>query len=185
MIREVRVVTLAILVLIAYSAFIFVDQGTFIFPFPLNEIIFAIVSFQFFLWNRKISPVLSWLFLSVSLIGLLTSQVFWTFFLEVHGLEHFYEGIYPDVIILAYYILLGITAFYFFNSSQEKYSTLYGIVCLAPLLACLVTGNRFYELLFSVIVAIISAVLKLNHPFNYLWILLATLNAMKAIMLLI
>lgn len=183
MIREVRIVTLAILVLLAYSTFIFIDQGSFIFPFPLNEIVFLIVSFQFFLWNRKKSPVLSWMFLLSSFIGMLTSQFFWTMVYDAAHLENFYESIVPDLILLTFYLSLLVTVCYYFVSSKLRQKAVLLILCLIPIVLCIVTGNRHYELLFTIFAALLSTVFKVHQPLNYLWILLAFLNLTKVLML--
>ena len=53
MTREARTLFVGTLTLLVYSISIYVSQGSFIFPFPLNEFIFLAIAVQFFLWNRN------------------------------------------------------------------------------------------------------------------------------------
>lgn len=52
MTREERTVLLAMLVPIAFGAIMYVEQGSFIFPFPLNEVVFFIASIAFAVRTR-------------------------------------------------------------------------------------------------------------------------------------
>lgn len=112
-----------------------------------------------------------------------TSQFFWTFVFDAVQLQTFYEGVMPDLLLLTFYLALLITTCFFFVSSKVKQKAVLLILCLIPLILCMVTGERHYELVFTIFAALLSTVYKVHQPFNYLWILLAFLNLTKVLML--
>ena len=53
MIREEKIVSIAILTVLLYALGLFFDAHFFLLPFPLFDLIFFIVFIQFLIWNRK------------------------------------------------------------------------------------------------------------------------------------
>jgi hypothetical protein len=80
MTREERTVLLAMLVPIAFGAIMYVEHGTFIYPFPLNEVVFFIASIAFAIRTQLFYRTKSIFSLGFAFLNLIGTDFFWTFF---------------------------------------------------------------------------------------------------------
>jgi hypothetical protein len=106
--REEKTVFLGILIPIVYGSWVFLDKGTFIFPFPLNELIFFTITLQFLLWNLKSDKIKYGLFLLTALFGLVSSDFFWTIFFDGKSYEQLMLSPLTDLFKLIQLVGLGV-----------------------------------------------------------------------------
>jgi len=182
MTREERSVSLAILTLIVYSVFMYLEKGSILFPYPLNEVIFLIISTQFFWWNRHI-PGKIFLYPAVSaLVNLLSTQFFWSLWLDGIQMELLTTGPLLDILKLIYFVLLGIWAIntvrMFPNSTM-----LHGILAALLFLIPTIFPIPWVELVPLSAIVLYTTRYKSQNSNHLLWILLCTLQIMKAVMI--
>jgi hypothetical protein len=115
MYREKRTVFLVVLTLLAYGFSIFMDQGSFILPFPIFDFILVLVAIQFSIWNwRDILTFRKWYFyfyFLAILFKLLTNQILWSVILDDKDLAIFTETLVLDSLKLIHLLLLVIALF--------------------------------------------------------------------------
>jgi hypothetical protein len=115
MYREKRTVFLVVLTLLAYGFSIFMDQGSFILPFPIFDFILVVVAIQFSIWNwREILTFRKWYFyfyFLAILFKLLTNQILWSVILDDKDLAIFTETLVLDSLKLIHLLLLVIALF--------------------------------------------------------------------------
>ncbi len=88
MTREERAVAIAGLTFFLFGLSIFMSDGSFVAPWPLNEFVVLTVSFNFVIWHFR-SGVLPYLFFASALAGVLGSYVFWETVLSVQEFDRF------------------------------------------------------------------------------------------------
>ena len=184
MTREARTLFLSILTLTVYAVFIFIDQGSFVFPFPLNEFILLAISAQFFWWNRTGNRWVGILTVVAGVCAVLSNQFFWMFFYDHESMTIFMEGVTTDYFQLAFYSLILIggvvtmirqkkgTALLF--SALFVLSFIYGAFLNSPMLLFLAFGCMVASTQLS----------KVFVPYHLLWILLFFLEFTKVLMIL-
>ncbi len=186
MIREERAVLLGILTLIGFAFLVFLEFGSFIYPFPLNEVVFLIVSIQFFIWNQKQFRLITSLFLCSALSALLASEFFWSLFVNQEAWEFLYHGIWLDIFKL---INLAITLILIFFSLKTVISNIYSRSWTLIIPLTLFIASAPYDPILETIayigMGIVAIIWKPFAPTHQLWVLLAGLYAMKLAMLLI
>lgn len=182
MTREERSVSLAILTLIVYSVFMYLEKGALLFPYPLNEAIFLIISFQFYWWNRH-TPGKLFLYPAVSaLFNLLSTQFFWSLWLDGVQMELLTAGPLLDILKLIYFLLLGIWAIHTVRLFPNS-TILHGVVTAFLFLLPAVFPIPLVELLPLVIMTIFATHYKSQNTNHLLWILLCALQIMKVTMI--
>ncbi len=179
MTREERSVTLAILTLIVYAGFLFYDTGSILFPFPLNELIVLIVSFQFLIWNWKSNRTIVSIITIASFFNFISTQFFWSFFMTNDQMEHLVAGVSLDFIKIAYYIFVCIGLGFYFLKSSSKNKLLYFGITLFPILFTLFTSIGVFEAISFILVALLGYKYNINLPIHLLWLLIGTLQLMK------
>jgi len=184
MTKEARLIFLTALTIVFYALSIYLSQGAFIFPFPLNEAILLIVAVQFSYWHRAKS-FLSLLILSIGLFSFLGNEIYWSFVLSDIQMHQFSEGIYTDVFKLLAALSILILAFLTLKTQKKiiaQFCTLLFIAGFIGSISFLSPIYAFFGLCFMVTGIIISSVLK---PFHLIWFLLLILEASKYVTLLI
>jgi hypothetical protein len=106
--REERTAFLGVLIPVVYGSWVFLDKGTFIFPFPLNELIFFTITLQFLLWNLKSDKIKYGLFFCTALFGLVSSDFFWTIFFDGKSYEQLMLSPLTDIFKLIHLVGIGI-----------------------------------------------------------------------------
>lgn len=186
MIREERAVLLGILTLIGFAFLVFLEFGSFIYPFPLNEIVYLIVSIQFFIWNRREYGLVSSLFVGAAISALLASEFFWSLFVDQETWELLYHGFWLDIFKL---MNLAITLILMFFSLRTVISNVYSRswTLLIPITFFIASApyDPILETIAYIAMGIVAFIWKPFAPTHQLWVLLAGLYAMKLAMLLI
>ena len=100
MIREKKIIVLALLTVFLYGSIIFFEKGFFVLPFPLFDLLTLIVGIRFLSWSGKKDLLILGLFV-VGLLCSMGSQAFiWSFFMDGKSLEQFQESVWRDVFYL-------------------------------------------------------------------------------------
>jgi hypothetical protein len=179
--REERTVFLVFLTWMLYALGVLVDNGRLIFPFPLNEIAFLLVSALFVGWNRKADRKQLLLFSLVAIFQLLSTQFFWTFIVSDQTMEHLVHSIWLDFFSICFYIALLIWMRYFLVKTALKFRIPILFVFVSVLSYAIVSSNFWLETGVIVSFAALVVFRKIHAPFQLLWLLLAMFDLVKLI----
>jgi hypothetical protein len=179
MIREERSVFLVVLTLFVYAGIQFIEKGAILFPFPLNEVIFLFVASQFIVWNWKNYKFQLLFVLFASIFQLISTQFFWSLFLETPYMEKLVNGLTLDLFKLIYYLLILIWLYFYFMASQIKYTLILISTFTLLIISSLFLHSSILEMVSFVLIAVVATFYKVNPPIHLLWILLAALQVMK------
>lgn len=177
--REERSVFLVVLTLFVYTGIQFIEKGAILFPFPLNEVIFLFVASQFIFWNWKNQKFQLLIVLIAGIFQLISTQFFWSFFLETPSMEKLVYGLTLDLLKVIYYLLILIWLYLYFKSSQIKYKLFLFFTFTLLIISSLLLQNGILEMASFVLIAAAGTFLRVNPPIHLLWILLAALQIMK------
>jgi len=183
MTREERTVFLALLTLLVYTGILYMEHGVVLFPFPLNEFIFLFVALPFSIWNWKKYPFQIALILIAGILNVLSTQFFWTFFLDTVQMEKMLEGISQDLFKISYTLSLTLFACVYFLRSGFKQKYFCFLLALIGFPLSIILNSSILELFLLILFASIGTAKKINSPLHLLWILLASLQLMKILTL--
>ena len=177
--KDKRAVFIGILTTLVYAFTMWIEKGVFLYPFPLNEFIFFIVSAQIIWLNYSKHKRIAILSGITALFYLFSSPFFWVFFLDEINLNTFLEtGIYD----LAKFLNLTAVFFWMIFTLNDikgfKRYFFYTTISALFLISLFIFPNEF-EVLGILSVAILSLFYGLKKPFDLLWVLLAYLYLMK------
>jgi len=168
--KEERAVTLAVLTFFMFALSIFLTDGSFIFPFPLNEFAILLVSFLFVLWHPK-KGVLPYLFLISAIAGMLSSRFFWEIFFSFQKLETFLNYTVIDWAKLTSGAFLLAAMLLFVLKYREWYFKVLAIV-FSGLFVYAFIFHRIDLYCIAFLGFVILGVLRSVHkPFHLLWVL--------------
>jgi hypothetical protein len=183
MTRDERTVVLAILVTVFYAVLAFIQTGMMIFPFPLNETIFLTVAIIFATRHYKTNFFTVLFSSAYATMALLTSEFFWSIFMNEQQFQEFYSGSSPDVIALTSSVLMIIWAGVQIVRPENKIRSLWFLLFFILLSLSLLWS----EPLILLPTLLVPFVLRFKYsdiaPFHLLWLLLALLLTSKLIML--
>jgi hypothetical protein len=163
MIREERTSFLAGLTLVIYAFIQWIEKGSFLFPFPLNElVVFFVFIYFLFLSKWKINRINS--LLGVSLFfKLLSQQLIWSFFLSNESLDVLYSGIWTDLFYLLYAIFwLGFSSFYL-RSTENKISYVIIGSILFPFIVGIILNQPIFEVISMLMVYLLAWYRKIDR----------------------
>jgi len=100
MIREKKIIVLALLTVFLYGSIIFFEKGFFVLPFPLFDLLILIVGIRFLSWSRKKDLLILGLFVIGLLCSMGTQAFIWSFFMDGKNLEQFQESAWRDLFYL-------------------------------------------------------------------------------------
>lgn len=178
MTKEIRVLFLTALTLIFYAASIYLSQGAFIFPFPLNELIFLVVCVQFSIWHYK-KRIPTFYILGISIFAFLGNEVYWSFILDDQNMYSFSSLPITDIFkLLSAMCIIGFGVYYFLSQKKiaAKISTLLFIALYIGSITYTPSYPMFYGLIFMVLGILFEPTYK---PFHLIWILLLLLESSK------
>lgn len=178
MTREERAVAIAGLTFFMFALSIYTSDGSFVFPFPLNEFAVFVVAFLFMVWNSR-KGSLPYLFFFSALAGVLGSPVFWETVLSVTEFEHFLDYTIIDWSRLSAALFLVVAMFVFLSAYKKWY--LKGLIAIA---IGLYTYGFVFDLLNYMLVAfllltVIGVIRPIRKPFQLMWVLYFVLLSMK------
>ena len=184
MTKEVRIIFLTALTLFVYAISIFVNQGAFIFPFPLNELILLIVAVQFSIWHyKKRIPTLY--IIGISLFAFLGNEVYWSFVLEDQTMYTFSSLPITDIFkLLSAICLLGFSI-YSLLAQKKILARIFTVLFIVLYLASLTYFPSYYFFFALIFMTCGLLIQPVNKPFNLFWMLLLLLESTKYLTLVI
>lgn len=183
MTREERTVLLAMLVPIAFGAIMYVEQGSFIFPFPLNEVVFFIASIAFAVRTRLYFRTKSIFSLGFAFFNLIGTQFFWSFFLPDTKIEQLAASGTLDVLKLIGLVLLVIWAGITLVKGKDAFSNALFVAFFVTLSASEIFQQPVLQIVATLIPFASVFKYKDHFPYHLLWLLLSLLSLMKLVML--
>ncbi len=183
MTREIRAIFLALLTLFVYAGLIFFTDGSFIFPYPINELIFAAVVLQFCYWERHLKVKLLYP-VGVAFLAIFSTDVSWEIILNQQQLEQLFATPWPRIIRISFLIGIVFSAVAIVlhqDKWQARFMAIFGM-------GMFITGyaldlehihysySMWYSLAGALLIAIGVSIEPKYEPFNYLWILIAGLE---------
>lgn len=183
MTREGRSVFLAILTLLVYAGILFIENGKILFPFPLNELIFLIITIQFTIWNwKKYKLVLSFILLA-ALCNLVSTTFFWSFFINTLEMQSLWRTTTPDLLKISFYLFISAALAISILQSSQKNKNSYFFIFQGALITSVLLSNQIAETITFTAISVFAVAKKLNSPIHLLWVLLAVLQIMKMLTL--
>ena len=176
MTREVRTLFLGVLTLIIYAVSIFISQGSLIFPFPLNEFIFLAIAGQFLFLNWSKSKVVGILPVIAGILGVLSTQFFWTFIYEQQEMVKFMDGLTTDYFLLSFYVLILIGAIATMIKQRSGLSLLLSTFFIIGFVAGVILNHPLLLLAAYGSMIASTQMKKVYSPYHLLWILLFVLK---------
>ncbi len=182
--REERLVFLALLIPSVYALLMWLEKGLFIYPFPLNEIIFFCVSVVYLFRHYAANKLRSVLIGGFSICSLLSSEFFLQFLLDGATWESFHLSILPYISIVqllflsCWFIISLYPGFIEGKPGQPLLLTsiyIMAFVCSSPLLLSICFAGIGYHLKRH----------KALASQHVLWLLLGFLVGAKSITLLL
>jgi hypothetical protein len=177
--KEEKAVFLGILTTLVYTATIWIEKGAFLYPFPLNEFVFAAVTFQIMRLNYSENKTSALISGATATFFLLASPYFWTFFLSTQSLANFVEGLTFEYLKLAYYVLLILWMIHTVFSMEGSKKYIVFLLAFPFFLTHPLFSFPLAELIGVLIMASVSSFYGLTKPFHLLWILMSYLVLMK------
>jgi hypothetical protein len=91
MTKESRAILISVLIVFAYSSSLFIEFGTWIFPFPMFDYILFVIAILFAIWNKEQRTLFA-LFAGICLLRIFGDSFAWTFFLSGASLYIFLDS---------------------------------------------------------------------------------------------
>lgn len=176
--KESRTVALSGLTLLIFALIGFLKDGSIIFPFPLNEIIFLIVVVQFVYWHYK-KGALPYYFLLSAITGVIGTQFFWEIFMPHQQLEVFMGYSLVHWCRLLSKVFLLIAGIYFINSLKEWYFKVGFTAGLILISFGVISNDHKFLVIGLLAIFIINSLKAVHKPFHLIWTLLLILEGSK------
>lgn len=176
MTREARAIFLATLTLVVYTVSIFITDGSFVFPFPLNEFIIFAISAQFFLWNGKRNKRAGILATVAGVCAVLSTQFFWTFIYGPENMISFMEGLTTDYFLLGFYALVLLGGIATMIRQKRGVALLFGAFFVLAFISGVFLNSGLLLLLAYGFMGASTQLAKAFAPYHLLWILLFILK---------
>ena len=184
MIREEKIVSIAILTVLMYALGLLFDAQFFLLPFPLFDLIFFIVFIQFLIWNRKSIQGYVLLFFAFSTVQVMYNPlVLGTLGSDIQ-LQKLDETLWVDVAKLMAKILLISAVFLWKFQRKLSFSILY--IFLFTVISILgMVGPLFWLTPFAPFLLFFVFWKSDNdNRFRYLWVLQGVFDMFTVSMLL-
>lgn len=181
--REQRAVFLAILTWLIYGFSVLLDKNRLIFPFPLNEIAFLIVTIYLLRIQWRTANFQKWIVLSVALFQLISTQFYWTFFLNSEWLEQLTKSVLLDFLRIIYFLSVFIWLFYSLFGLNIKFKLPILFLLFFSLFFAFYHHLLWLESLTFLVVGFMGYLKKTEYPFYLLWVLLAVFDLFKLLTL--
>jgi ABC-type multidrug transport system fused ATPase/permease subunit len=181
---EERTVFLACLIPIVFGGIMYLEKGMFILPFPLNEIIFAIVAFYFAFKHYKFYTNQALFSSAFAFFNLLSTEFFWSLFLKPEQMQNMFESGSIDLIRLLASVLLIIWGGISLVRGDDKIRSIVFLIFFVLYAGGLIFENYPIVILATLVPFIASFRYRDLYPFHLLWLLYSILSLMKFSMLL-
>lgn len=177
--KEGRVVALAILTIFIYAFSILLQKGAFIFPFPLNEMIFLISAVSIGIYQYKQDKTLSLLFPIIGFTFVFSSEFYWAIFYNSQQMEVFSNSFVTDLFKILFFLGLIISIYISFNKIKVNLIQVCMFLSIFGIILSLILGLHYIEVVSLFIVFLISIKQIEARPILNLWILLFVLEITK------
>lgn len=181
---EESTVTLAALIPLMFGLLIYLETGSFIIPFPLNEAIFAVVASFFAFKYRKLFMLQSVFASAFAFFNLLSTEYFWSLFLTGEQLYSLFEAGTIDLIRLLAHVLMIIWAGVGLVRGEDKIRSTVFLLFFLLLSAGLIFEIYPIYVIATLVPFMASFRYRDIYPFHLLWLLYSILSIMKLSMLL-
>ncbi|MGB1507320.1 MAG: hypothetical protein ACPG9L_01395 [Crocinitomicaceae bacterium] len=183
MIREEKLISIAVLTVLLYALGILLDASFFLIPFPLFDLIFFAVFVQFLFWNRNAIKGYIWIYFSAALLQVFYNPLFLGVALSSAHLNQLDDFLIVDVLKLVSKLLLIATLIFWRFQRKLKFPLL--IVLFFSLFVMLGMTEDFFWIspLAPAIVAFQLWREDQRNPFRYLWILQSIFDFFTVVML--
>lgn len=176
--REERAVAISGLIFFMFGLSIFLKDGSFVVPFPLNEFALLIVSFLFMIWHPK-KGALPYLFFISALSGVLGSMVFWETVMSGADLVKFYQDYTViDLARLSQGVFLVVSMYLFFSAYREWYFKAMIVLAIAMYIWGFIPHSVHYMALSFLVLMLVGILKPMKKPFHLMWVLHFLLFAM-------
>lgn len=183
MIREEKLVSIAVLTVLLYALGIFFESSFFLIPFPLFDLIFFAVFIQFLIWNKNTLEAYIWVYLAAVLLQVIYNPLFLGTVASDIELRKLDEFLLIDGLKLLGKLLLIISVFLWRHQRKLKFSIFY--IFLFILILGLGLTEQFFWItpLAATLIAFHFWKTDRNNSFRYLWILQGIFDLFTVIML--
>ncbi len=183
MIKEEKLVSIAILTMLLYALGLFLDTRFFLLPFPIFDLVFFLVFVQFIFWNKKSLKAYVWIYFLSVFIKLFYNPLVLGSLFGHNELQHWDQGLFFDVLKLAstFFLVLGVLLW-----RMQRFLTFsfFHLVFFVLFLVLGLTESFFWM---SPVAPLLLAFLfwkyDRDNPFRYLWILHTVFDAFTVGML--
>jgi len=184
MIREQKIVSIAVLTVLLYAFGLLLDSNFFLLPFPLFDLIFIIVFIQFLFWNRKLFKTYIWIYFSVAIIQVMYNPLTLGMTANDLQLEKIDDSLFIDGLKLMSKILLITTVVLWRFQRELKFSVLYILVFTIFIALGLISEFFWFTPLAPFLFAFLLRTYDRENPYRYLWFLQGVFDLFTVIMLL-
>lgn len=177
--REERAVAVAGLTFFLFGLSIFLSDGSFVSPWPLNEFLIFVVSFLFVIWRPR-GGSLPYLLFASALSGVLGSQVFWETVFSIRQLDQFLlDYTVVDWARFVSAIFLVIAMIVYLSAYRKWYWK--SVVAIATGLYAygFVLDDLNFLLGAFFLLTILGTIRPMRQPFHLIWVLYFLLFVMK------
>lgn len=181
--KEHRSVFLVALTYLAFASIGFIQNGSFLLPFPLNELVFFLLFLRFAFWHR--TETISLLTAGIAAgASLLSSTFFWEIILSTTDQSKLFQSTFTDW--TAFVSAIALLAWSIHTGMQQKYTATKVLAWIGSLflLSHLIHPWEYAPVLSSIFLCIPSFIDRAHRPFHTLWCLLVVLELAKWISLL-
>lgn len=179
MTKEGKAVSKAVLTVSIYALTSYFSLGKSIFPFPLNELIFFVVTIYFARLHFKGKPLQVSITLLVGLLGMLSSEFYWEIIFDSEKMTYISENAIPVKFELAYYLALIAWMVFTFAENQSEKIQFLSLLPIAILVTGVYYGIPLSEVAALLILCVYSIFTVKQNPLLNLWILLFILECTK------
>lgn len=167
---------MGILSVFFYAGNFFLTHGKWIFPFPLNEIIYAVTA-SIIAWNYRNEFVIQTRLLALTGFLLLVSNVeYWQLVFDVPMMQQFVDSVFPDLLQLI--SKLSLLSFINFSNERRKIVSFNSVIMIMFLSGLLLNITWIELIAISLTIGINFKQLDLKPYLNWL-ILYLVLEATK------
>ncbi len=182
MIREKKIIVLALLSVFLYGSIIFFEKGFFVLPFPLFDLLTLIVGIRFLSWSGKKDLLILGLFV-VGLLCSMGSQAFiWSFFMDGKSLEQFQESVWRDVFYLMELLFMLATLLLSLDYKKRAH-WFFAPVLIACFVCTQFQGCYLIEFFTFGLFVVFTLATKSFHPLYFIFVLKAILDLAEMSML--
>jgi len=184
MIREQKIVSIAILTVLLYAFGLLLDSNFFLLPFPLFDLIFIVVFIQFLFWNRKLFKTYIWIYFSVAIIQVMYNPLTLGMTANDLQLEKIDDTLFIDGLKLMSKILLITTVVLWRFQRELKFSILYIVLFAVCIGIGLISEFFWFTPVAPFLFALILRFHDRENPYRYLWLLQGVFDLFTVSMLL-